>query len=380
MKSIFKNFAAALVACVAMLSVSSVFAGVGKTFPPTPAGLIACENSSSHYEVTPWPANQRKPAWFSSAERFSLPYGQCVLMNTTTRLVNTSGPSLSGYSYVFQKAGTEFVENEGRWLNAKCLNDTSLEMMPVQPAQRVAQVATAPQPVIAQTIAVAAAPAPAAAPPVPAAPEVCISCMLVEHNRIGKESCDKLEGVFTQATSLKPEGAYRCDYPRGYGQFTPNTGSHTAPVHTVTNQAPRLVDNRQAYTVAVPQGPALVIQQAPAPVQVQTQCNNNCSYRPVARVVNSVPGAYCGIHTTDGRKFKLVRNDGRAAGALMLVDISAGVDGRAMAITQYNVDQQGWDCNKAQTAVETQHWAGVTNFFALPNACQVASRVNGRMQ
>ena len=362
MKLIFKNFAAALVACVAMLSVSSVFALTKQGFETKEECISAAQKGGVEEYV---PLITRPTPGTGWVEKTA---GQVSLHGL--------GICAKGYTvfsrdkYVFFHPSFKLVEKGEEIRMKKCFNEID----------SWASVPPAPQPAIAQAVAVAAAPAPAAAPPVPAAPEVCISCMLVEHNRIGKESCDKLEGVFTQATSLKPEGAYRCDYPRGYGQFTPNTGSHTAPVHTVTNQAPRLVDNRQAYTVAVPQGPALVIQQAPAPVQVQTQCNNNCSYRPVARVVNSVPGAYCGIHTTDGRKFKLVRNDGRAAGALMLVDISAGVDGRAMAIPQYNVDQQGWDCNKAQTAVETQHWAGVTNFFALPNACQVASRVNGRMQ
>ena len=230
----FQKFAAALVACVAMLSASSAFAGVGKTFPPTPAGLVACENSASHYEVTPWPANQPKPSWFRSVERFSLPYGQCVLMNTTTRLVNTSGSSLSGYSYVFQKGSTEFVEYEGRWLNAKCLNDTSLEVMPVQPA-RVVQAAPAPQPVIAQAVAVAAAPAVVAAPLL-VAPVCDDSCKAIKV----AEVCPSTGGMWSG------ENQITCNKPRLIEVLRPG------PDIQVRNMAGQVFPVAQAGPMSIP--------------------------------------------------------------------------------------------------------------------------------
>jgi hypothetical protein len=130
--------------------------------------------------------------------------------------------------------------------------------------------------------------------------------------------------------------------------------------------------------VASSQGPAVDFGR-PQPGSVSgVMCyTQGCSNQPLANFVGQVPSTYCGIRTSHGKLFKLVRNSGRVPGALMMIDISSGTDGRAMAIQEYNIDREGWDCDKAQISVEKQHWAGVTSFFSLPNACSVTQRLKG---
>jgi hypothetical protein len=125
-------------------------------------------------------------------------------------------------------------------------------------------------------------------------------------------------------------------------------------------------------SVAGSQGPSVDFGRGQAGSVGGQSCHTQgCSSRPVATFVSEVKASYCGIRTTDARLFRL----GSASdGSLVVADWTKGTEGRKMIIRG---ETAGTDCDKAQTAVESKHWMGVTNFFSLPNGCAVTQRHTG---
>ena len=143
---------------------------------------------------------------------------------------------------------------------------------------------------------------------------------------------------------------------------------------------------KMAAPVVVPPAPAIRVdvqgsqgpqvnmgRQQQGTVSGQSCNTQGCSSRPVASFVSEVKASYCGIRTTDGRLFKL----GSAPdGTLIVADWTNGSEGRKMRI---GGQSSGHDCDVAQAAVERTHWAGMTQFFGLPNGCAVTQRHAGQI-
>lgn len=105
-----------------------------------------------------------------------------------------------------------------------------------------------------------------------------------------------------------------------------------------------------------------------------TRCETQgCSYKPVAKFISEEKADFCGIHTSDGRVFKLGRHP--TNGELVIADWTSGVQGKVMGLKQ----QATRDCDVDQKAAETIHWPAITHRFGLPNDCTITKRSKGKM-
>lgn len=207
----------------------------------------------------------------------------------------------------------------------------------------------------------------------------------------GEEECKQVNWCDTNnGWYMSKDGAgnslRRCDLPAEMSLITKENILRIQEKTTILpEQLPTEVRPwKVAAPVSVPPAPAIRVEvqgsqgpqinmsrQQQGTVSGQSCNTQGCSSRPVANFVSEVKASYCGVRTTDGRLFKL----GSATdGSLVVADWTSGAEGRKMRI---GGQAAGNDCEVAQAAVEKTHWAGMTQYFGLPNGCAVTQRHTG---
>jgi hypothetical protein len=128
--------------------------------------------------------------------------------------------------------------------------------------------------------------------------------------------------------------------------------------------------------INIPPAPAAQIDlgRSVAPSVSGTRCDTQgCSHKPVAKFISEEKADFCGIHTSDGRVFKIGRHPTNRE--LLIADWTSGTQGKVMGLKQ----QATRDCDVDQKAAETTHWPAITHRFGLPNDCSVSKRYKGKV-
>ncbi len=189
--------------------------------------------------------------------------------------------------------------------------------------------------------------------------------------------CDDNSGWYASKDD-KGNHVRRCDIPGEVSIISKENTIHVQERTTVIPvQLPTIVKPWQvAAPVSVSSAPAPQIDlgRSVAPSVSGTRCETQgCSYKSVAKFISEEKADFCGIHTSDGRVFKLGRHP--TNGELTIADWTSGTQGKVMGLKQ----QATRDCDVDQKAAETTHWPAIVNRFGLPNDCTVAKRSKGKM-